>query len=106
MLIFNVPTLLDLMIIIVILLFIAICYLVIIIKNWINNKKLKENRKANREIAFCILDKFEEFLAENNIVIPSEEREGNEDEACLYGTKYYDLEDSIINILNTKTKRS
>ena len=99
MLIFNVPILLDLMVIIVILLF-------IIIKNWINNKKLKENRKANREIAFCILDKFEEFLAENNIVIPSEEREGNEDEACLYGTKYYDLEDSIINILNTKTKRS
>ena len=58
--------------------------------------------RRNREIAIKILDKFENFLEENNIVIPSEEREENEDESCIYGTKYYDLEDSIIDILNTK----
>lgn len=102
MFIFDVTKLLDLIVLIVILLFLLICYLVIRLKSWINAKNFKKKMQTNKEIAIRILDKFEEFLEENNIAIPSQDREGNEDEACIYGTKYYDLEDSIINILNTK----
>ena len=100
MFIFDLKGLQDLLIFMIIFIFIAIAYLIISLKNWINNKKYKNKMKINREIAINILDKFEEFLEENNIVISSKEREGNKDEACIYGTKYYDLEDSIINILN------
>lgn len=102
MFIFDLKGLQDLLICIIILIFLLIAYVIISLKDWISNKKFKNKMRKNREIAIKILDKFENFLEENNIVIPSEEREENENEACIYGTKYYDLEDSIINILNTK----
>ena len=102
MFIFDLKGLQDLLIFIIILIFFVIAYLIISLKDWISNKKFKNKMRRNREIAIKILDKFENFLEENNIVIPSEEREENEDESCIYGTKYYDLEDSIIDILNTK----
>ena len=102
MFIFDLKGLQDLLIFIIILIFFVIAYLINSLKDWISNKKFKNKMRRNREIAIKILDKFENFLEENNIVIPSEEREKNEDESCIYGTKYYDLEDSIIDILNTK----
>ena len=102
MFIFDLKGLQDLLMFMIILIFIAISYSIISLKDWIYNKKFKNKMRINKEIAINILDKFEEFLEENNIVIPSEDCEGNEDEACIYGTKYYDLEDSIIDILNTK----
>lgn len=48
-----------------------------------------------REFAYEILDVFEEVLAEHDIYIPDEYREGDESEACIYGATYYRLEDSI-----------
>ena len=52
-----------------------------------------------REIAIQILDEFEELLARSEVMIPSSDREGRAEEACLYGTEYYELEDTIADIL-------
>lgn len=49
--------------------------------------------------AGAIIDKFEELLNKYDITLPSEDREGNEDEAAIYGTDYYQLEDEITNLL-------
>lgn len=51
------------------------------------------------DIASAIIDEFEQVLEKNNITIPDTEREGNEDEARIYGKTYYDLEGNIKNIL-------
>ncbi len=58
---------------------------------------MKEDRA--RQIAVLILDEFEEMLAGKGISIPSVDREGKPQEACLYGTEYYELEDVITDIL-------
>lgn len=55
---------------------------------------------TNRELAGVIIDKFEELLDKYNIKLPSDEREGNEDEAAIYGIDYFDLEDEITDILD------
>ena len=52
-----------------------------------------------RQLAIAILDEFEDLLAEKNVMIPSDDREGREEEACLYGTEYYELEDAGRDIL-------
>lgn len=44
-----------------------------------------------REVARSIIDEFEDLLDENNIDIPDECREGDPDEARLYGFAYDDL---------------
>lgn len=53
-----------------------------------------------REYSVDICELFEDLLEENNITIPDEEREGEPDEARLYGTTYADLEYKVLNILN------
>ena len=53
-----------------------------------------------REFAASICDLFENILDEHNINIPNEDREGNEEEAHLYGATYYDLEDSVLSLLH------
>ena len=58
--------------------------------------------KSNRKIAIKIIEKFEELLEKNNIKIPSSDRKNNKDEACIYGKKYFELEDEITNILENK----
>jgi len=62
--------------------------------------------KANkaRRIAIEILDEFEAMLDRNGIMIPSEDREGREEEACIYGTEYYELEEVITDILIEETR--
>lgn len=55
--------------------------------------------ETTREIAIQILDLFEYLLDEKGIYIPDDDRTGDEDEACIYGTTYYDLEDYICEIL-------
>lgn len=100
MFIFNITNLIELAIIIIVL---FVFYLIVAIKEWLINKQMKRKMKQNREIAIKILDKFEEILAENNIKIPDKDRKENEYEACIYGTTYYDLEDSILEILNNKS---
>lgn len=62
------------------------------------NGKTKDEEHI-REIAIRILDEFEELLAEKAIMIPSEDREGAPEEACIYGTEYYLLEDAVTGIL-------
>jgi hypothetical protein len=52
-----------------------------------------------REIAIRIVDEFEELLAEKGIMVPSKDREGRPEEACLYGSEYYALEDAVVGIL-------
>lgn len=64
----------------------------------------------SRKLAIKIIDKFEELLAKYDIKLPTNEREGNEEESCIFGTDYYELEDEITDILNeelaTKNKRN
>ena len=60
---------------------------------------LFESVGKTRGIAIMILDMFEDMLADKGIVIPDEDREGDEDEACLYGSTYYELEDQITELL-------
>lgn len=52
-----------------------------------------------RNLAISIINIFEGLLDEKEIDIPSDDREGNEEEARIYGTEYYDLEDSITELL-------
>ena len=52
------------------------------------------------EVACRILGKFEELLERKGIKIPSEDRDGEQDEACLFGSEYRELEDAILLILN------
>ena len=53
-----------------------------------------------REYSVDICELFEDLLEENDITIPDDEREGEPDEARLYGTTYADLEYKVLNILN------
>ena len=60
---------------------------------------LFENVGKTRGLAIMILDMFEDMLEEKGIMIPDEDREGEESEACLYGQTYADLEDAIYSLL-------
>ena len=51
------------------------------------------------EITIQILDEFEESLAAKGIKVPSEDREGRDEEACLYGSEYYESEDEVTDLL-------
>lgn len=61
-------------------------------KNW-------ENIGKTRALAIEILDIFENMLDEKGIMIPDEDRTGDEGEACLYGMTYGNLEDEIYELL-------
>ena len=50
--------------------------------------------------AIKIIAEFEELLNEKGISIPCEDREGEPDEARIYGSDYYDLENKITEILD------
>lgn len=62
-------------------------------------ENLFENLGKTRGIAVMILDIFEDMLAEKEIIIPDDDREGDENEACIYGSTYYELEDKITELL-------
>lgn len=94
---------LTIFIILIISLF-GIIHLVIFIKNWVVNKRHKYRMNENRELAVKILDKFEEILAENDIKIPCNERQAEVKEASIYGTVYYDLEDYIVELLDSRNE--
>lgn len=55
-----------------------------------------------RNLAIKIIDEFEELLGELNIKIPSKDREGGIEEACIYGSEYYQLEDAITEIIENE----
>lgn len=48
-----------------------------------------------REAAFYIVDEFDDLLALHDIYIPDIEREGEPDEAPIYGCTYYNLVDKV-----------
>jgi hypothetical protein len=56
-----------------------------------------------RKLSAEIMDCFEELLEEKGIDIPSTDREGRAEGECeearIYGTEYYDLEDKICDLL-------
>jgi hypothetical protein len=56
-----------------------------------------------RELAADMIGPFENLLDEKKIVVPSEDREGNEDESCIFGSEYYNLEDELTQILKDRT---
>lgn len=58
--------------------------------------------EENRKLANNIIDKFEELLQKHNIKLPSDERTGEETEACIFGKEYYELEDIITEILDNR----
>lgn len=60
---------------------------------------LFESVGKTRGIAIAILDMFEDMLDEKGIMIPDEDRTGEESEACLYGMTYANLEDQIYELL-------
>jgi hypothetical protein len=68
-----------------------------------NNELIKMDK--SRRMAIGVIAYFEELLADNDITIPSGDREGEPDEARIYGSVYYDLEDKITNYLHKKGVR-
>lgn len=52
-----------------------------------------------RHWAIDILTQFEELLDKHGIKIPDTDRTGSDDEACIYGTTYGNLEQTITEIL-------
>lgn len=52
-----------------------------------------------REWVAAICDTVEDMLSEYDIKIPDEERNSEENEACLYGRSYDIVADSVQNIL-------
>ena len=52
-----------------------------------------------REYSVEICELFENLLDQHNITIPDEDREGNEDEARLYGMTYAHLEEDVLFLL-------
>ena len=56
--------------------------------------------EPHRKLAIKIIDIFENLLNKYNIVLPNDDREGNEEEASIYGSDYYDLEDQITDVLD------
>ena len=94
---FDMIKILDLVLVVLLFFILAFIRSAITLKN--------KKRMDNREKAIQIIEQFENLLSEKNIKIPSEDSENNENEACIYGTEYYELEDSIIEILNDKNQK-
>ena len=69
----------------------------------INNETKCEGNQVEiirKEYAQSMLDLIEELLDEKDIDIPSDDREGDECEARLYGSEYYDMEDKFNKLLD------
>lgn len=64
------------------------------------NRKEEENTMNNTnnliETADDIIDIFEELLDRLNITLPDKWREGEENEARIFGDTYYELENKIV----------
>ena len=67
--------------------------------------KTKKQTKTEQEFAAEILEIFEEKLEELNVTLPNSDREGKEDEARIFGSDYYDLEDKVAELLRNNKKQ-
>ena len=56
------------------------------------------------DIADDIIDIFEELLDRLNITLPDKWREGEEDEARIFGDTYYELENKIVERLKKEVR--
>ena len=71
-------------------------------KNWYEelNRKEEKNTMNNTnnliDTAADIIDIFEELLDRLDITLPDKWREGEEDEARIFGDTYYELENKIV----------
>ena len=71
-------------------------------KNWyeeLNRKEEKNTMDTTNNLtntADDIIDIFEELLNRLDITIPDKRREGEEDEARIFGDAYYELENKIV----------
>lgn len=80
------------------------------IKNYYEelNRKEEENtmNTANNltDIADDIIDIFEELLDRLDITLPDKWREGEEDEARIFGDVYYELENKIVERLRKEVR--
>lgn len=79
-------------------------------KNWYEelNRKEEGNTMNNTnnliETADDIIDIFEELLDRLDITLPDKWREGEEDEARIFGDAYYELENRIVERLRKEKK--
>lgn len=64
--------------------------------------KLNEANLVNT--AADIIDIFEELLDRLDITLPDEWREGEEDEARIFGDAYYELENKIVERLRKEVR--
>lgn len=62
------------------------------------NNEMKEKLVQDYSIKIC--EAFNDILSDNDIYIPDECREGNEEEANLYSESYYQCEDSVKEMLS------
>ena len=60
------------------------------------NATAKLNEANLTNVADDIIDIFEELLDELDITLPDKWREGEEDEARIFGDTYYELENKIV----------
>ena len=63
------------------------------------NKTCDTPKIYTHNVAAKLIDLLEDVLDKNDITSPDEEREGNEDEARIYGKVYSDLLDDVENEL-------
>ena len=56
--------------------------------------------ETKKEFSILICECFEDLLDEHDIRIPNEDREGDEDEACIYGSDWDYLLDRVGGYLN------
>lgn len=66
---------------------------------FISKRRIK-TCKTDEEVAAQILEIFEEKLDELDISLPDKDREGNEDEARIFGSTYYDLESDVAEFIS------
>ena len=71
-------------------------------------KKTNETAKLNEanliNTAADIIDIFEELLDRLDITLPDKWREGEEDEARIFGDTYYELENKIVERLRKEVR--
>ena len=66
---------------------------------YLANRFVEDGKFKVRQFSADICSVFEDLLSEFDIYIPSDDREGEEGEACLYGTEYSIVEDGVTEIL-------
>lgn len=70
------------------------------VKDIFKKENNHENLKKTVSFASEIIDILENVLSNEDIYIKSDERTGDPSEACIYGSIYYDLENTISNYLD------